>query len=149
MTRIVEARPATLFTPESANRALRYVRGVVDDLVDACARIRRAEEARKRALAGGAAAGATERERAESLRQAETDRRTARADLERIGLELEAVGVQVKEPAIGLIDFPGEIDGRRVLLCWKQGEDRVAWWHDLNAGIAGRRPIPPEAPAVL
>lgn len=149
MTRIVEARPATLFTPESANRALRYVRGVVDDLVDACARVRRAEEARKRALAGGPLAGSKERERTDALRQAESDRRTARADLERIGLELEAVGVEVKDPAIGLIDFPGEIDGRRVLLCWKQGEDRVAWWHDLNAGIAGRRPIPPETPASL
>jgi hypothetical protein len=149
MTRIVEARTATLFTPESANRALLYVRGVVDDLVDSCVRLRRAKEVRTAALAGKPSAGATERERAETLRQAEADRRAAQGDFDRIGRELESVGVQVKDPSIGLIDFPGEIDGRRVLLCWKKGEERVAWWHDLDAGIAGRRPIPPESPAVL
>ncbi len=125
MTRTVEARPPTLFTPESANRALLYVRGVVDDLVEAVGRLRRAEKARS-----------------------EIDRRAAVEALERIGRELESVGVQVKDPAIGLIDFPGEIDGRRVLLCWKKGEERVAWWHDPDAGIAGRRPIPPEAAEV-
>lgn len=149
MTRTVEARKATLFTPESANRALLYVKGVVDDLVESCVRLRRAKEARARALAGNPSAGVTERERAETLRKAEADRRSAQGDFDRIGRELESVGVTVKDPTIGLIDFPGEIDGRRVLLCWKQGEERVAFWHDLNAGIAGRRPIPPEASAAL
>lgn len=123
MTRIVEARPATLFTPESANRALSYVRAVVDDLVDAVARGRNSRDPRAK--------------------------EQAKEDFERIIRELEAVGVEVKDPSVGLIDFPGEVDGRRVLLCWKQGEERVAWWHDLNAGIAGRRPLPPEAPAAL
>jgi hypothetical protein len=121
MTRIDEPRTATLFTPESADRALLYVRAVVDDLVEASARLRRAKESRSAVEA-----------------------RAAGEALERIGLELAAVGVEVKDPRIGLIDFPGEMEGRRVCLCWKKGEDRVAWWHELDAGFAGRRPILPQ-----
>ena len=139
-------KTATLFTPESANRALPYVRVVVEDLVDACLRLRRAEESRARATSGSLSAGATPQERDETLRRAEDDRRAARADLERVGRELEAVGVEVKDPEIGLLDFPGELDGRRVCLCWKRGEDRVAFWHEPEAGFRGRRPLPAEAP---
>lgn len=54
--------------------------------------------------------------------------------------ELEALGVQLKDYARGLIDFPSMREGRVVLLCWQLGEgDRVEWWHDLEAGFAGRQ----------
>jgi hypothetical protein len=145
MTKTDEAKTATLFTPESANRALPYVKAVVEDLVEACTRLRKAEEARARAAAGSPSAGAKVREREETQRQAEDARRAARTDLDRVTRELEAVGVEVKDPETGLLDFPGELDGRRVCLCWKRGEDRVAFWHDLESGFRGRRPLPPHA----
>jgi hypothetical protein len=56
--------------------------------------------------------------------------------------ELEALGVQLKDYARGLIDFPSLRDGRVVLLCWQMGEgDHLEWWHDVEAGFAGRQPL--------
>jgi hypothetical protein len=56
--------------------------------------------------------------------------------------QLEALGVQLKDYARGLIDFPSMREGRVVLLCWQLGEgDRLEWWHDLEAGFAGRQPL--------
>ena len=56
--------------------------------------------------------------------------------------ELESLGVQLKDYSRGLIDFPALRDGRVVLLCWQLGEgDRLAWWHDVEAGFAGRQPL--------
>ena len=56
--------------------------------------------------------------------------------------ELEALGIQLKDYARGLIDFPSLRDGRVVLLCWQLGEgDEVQWWHDVDAGFAGRQPL--------
>ena len=56
--------------------------------------------------------------------------------------ELEALGVQLKDFDRGLIDFPSLRDGRVVLLCWQLGEgDELEWWHDVDAGFAGRTPL--------
>lgn len=53
--------------------------------------------------------------------------------------ELEALGVQLKDFDRGLVDFPSMRDGRVVLLCWQIGEgDELEWWHDVEAGFAGR-----------
>ncbi len=56
--------------------------------------------------------------------------------------ELEALGIQMKDFDRGLIDFPSLREGRVVLLCWQLGEgDEVEWWHDVDAGFAGRTPL--------
>ena len=55
--------------------------------------------------------------------------------------ELEALGIQLKDRRTGLIDFPSEMDGRRVLLCWRLGEESVQYWHDEQSGFAGRQPL--------
>ena len=55
--------------------------------------------------------------------------------------ELTALGVQVKDLDTGLIDFPSFRDGEEILLCWQLGEDEIAWWHTLEGGFAGRRPL--------
>jgi hypothetical protein len=56
--------------------------------------------------------------------------------------ELESLGVQLKDFERGLIDFPSLRDGRVVLLCWQLGEgDELEWWHDVDAGFAGRTPL--------
>ena len=56
--------------------------------------------------------------------------------------QLESLGVQLKDYANGLIDFPSMRDGRVVLLCWKADEgDELEWWHDVEAGFAGRQPL--------
>lgn len=56
--------------------------------------------------------------------------------------ELENLGIQIKDYGRGLIDFPSFRDGRVVLLCWQLGEgDAVEWWHEMDAGFAGRQPL--------
>jgi hypothetical protein len=58
--------------------------------------------------------------------------------------EVELMGARIKDLSSGLVDFPARRHGRDVLLCWKLGEDRVRYWHDLEAGLAGRQPLEPE-----
>ena len=55
--------------------------------------------------------------------------------------EIDAMGVQVKDLDIGLLDFPCEVDGQVVLLCWKLGEKAITHWHGVSEGFAGRKPI--------
>jgi hypothetical protein len=53
--------------------------------------------------------------------------------------QLEAWGITLRDPSIGLIDFLHKREGETVFLCWKLGEPRVEWWHPLETGIAGRQ----------
>lgn len=55
--------------------------------------------------------------------------------------EIEAIGVQVKDLDIGLLDFPCAVDGEIVLLCWKYGEEKIQYWHGMEEGFRGRKPI--------
>src|ERR1700691_1747338 len=55
--------------------------------------------------------------------------------------EIDSIGVQVKDIDIGLLDFPCEVEGRIVLLCWKMGETSITHWHGTDEGFAGRKPI--------
>ncbi len=55
--------------------------------------------------------------------------------------EIDSIGVQVKDLDIGLLDFPCEVEGRVVLLCWKMGETSITHWHGTEEGFAGRKPI--------
>lgn len=58
--------------------------------------------------------------------------------------EINAVhsfGCVIKDPGIGLLDFPAMRDGREVELCWRLGEDEIRFWHEVNAGYANRKPL--------
>ncbi len=55
--------------------------------------------------------------------------------------EIDSIGVQVKDLDIGLLDFPCDVDGRIILLCWKLGEKSITHWHGTQEGFAGRKPI--------
>ena len=68
--------------------------------------------------------------------------------------ELEDLGVKVRDIDMGLIDFPSLLDGEEIYLCWKLGEEHVAFWHRPDEGFAGRKPLdepgsepaPPQGP---
>ena len=55
--------------------------------------------------------------------------------------ELTAVGCELKDANMGLVDFIGRHDGRDIYLCWHLGEERIESWHELHSGFSGRRPI--------
>ena len=63
--------------------------------------------------------------------------RTLRAELE----HLAEIGVVLRDPESGLLDFLGEVEGRRVWLCWRLGEERVGHFHELDSGFAARKPL--------
>lgn len=116
-----------IFTPGEANRTLPLVRSIVADIL-ACGRA-----IRERAELGD---GRTDTARSNELR-------------ERLGEllgELSRIGCEYKDWDFerGLVDFPGEVGGVRVLLCWRSDEPEVAHYHGHFDGFAGRRPIPPE-----
>ncbi|HTZ04910.1 MAG TPA: DUF2203 domain-containing protein [Gaiellaceae bacterium] len=128
------------FTPDEANAALAEVRPLVERMVEA----RRAHAAaleRQEELEGhirGNGGGIPPATLAEAAAEVDAEGRK----LTRIVDELGELGVQVKDPDEGLVDFPALRRGETVLLCWKLGEDEIRYWHGLEDGFAGRRPLP-------
>lgn len=59
--------------------------------------------------------------------------------LERDMGQLQSLGIVLRDPSIGLIDFHHQREGETVFLCWKLGEAKVEWWHPVHTGIAGRK----------
>jgi hypothetical protein len=56
-------------------------------------------------------------------------------------LELAQLGIVVRDIDRGLIDFPAVLEGREVYLCWMLDEETIGFWHDLESGYGGRRPL--------
>ena len=115
------------FTPTQANRTLPLVRRIVADLL---ARGRELRSLAPRLTEPPA------RRRAMALEQ----------EIRDLAEELEGIGCAYKDWGFdkGLVDFPSEIEGRAVLLCWRSDEPELRWYHTPEAGFAGRTPIPPE-----
>ena len=61
--------------------------------------------------------------------------------LRTLAMELDRFGCELKDPDTGLIDFLCLRDGREVYLCWRLGEERINYWHEIQAGFAGRQPL--------
>ena len=130
------------FTPESANDALDEIRSLVEELVAHRRAQQRAQDERQELAAKIAGnGGGIDAQRLSDL-EAEVER-------ERIGIarcvnEIHERGAIVKDLDEGLVDFPAEREGEEILLCWRLGEEDVAFWHGLEEGFAGRRPLEPE-----
>lgn len=63
------------------------------------------------------------------------------SEIESLVAEIEKLGCEFKGIDLGLVDFPADIDGRTVLLCWQYGEKSVGFWHPTDEGFAGRRAL--------
>ncbi len=72
-------------------------------------------------------------------RRAERDK--ALQDTQDTLTEIDEIGVQVKDLDKGLLDFPSVMEGKSILLCWKLGEPEIGYWHSVEEGYAGRKPI--------
>ncbi len=63
-------------------------------------------------------------------------------EIGKLTTEFHELGIELKDYSRGLIDFPSMRDGHVVLLCWQLGEDeQIEWWHEIEAGFAGRQPL--------
>ncbi len=127
-----------LYTVDHANRALLLVRRIVQDIVQ---EHRRWQEA----IGELDLLGASTPSEFPDPRITALERRIQQLarDIDGYQRELDQLGIQLKDRGIGLIDFPSEMDGRPVLLCWRLGEPSVQFWHDIDAGFAGRQPLSP------
>jgi hypothetical protein len=130
------------FTPEEANAALERVRPLAETLVEQRRELLRVGSALG-AVRGTVAGNGGSLDPESVARLQETAERVA-AELAGVVEELDALGLQVKDLDKGLIDFPAQHpeSGETVLLCWELGEDSVAYWHGLEDGYAGRKPLP-------
>ena len=128
------------FTPEEANAALAEVRPLVAEMVEQrrlhVTALERQEELEAHIRGNGG--GIPPAELAEAAAEVE---RLAR-ELASVVDEITARGAEVKDMDEGLVDFPALRRGETVLLCWKLGEAAVGYWHPLEDGFAGRRPLP-------
>jgi hypothetical protein len=123
-----------IFSVEEANSLLPEVQTIVRSIQRAHRAVQKFQAAVKEAAAGAEHGGGG---MVGGSRYA-----SALTDLSLRVNELESLGVQLKDYSRGLIDFPALRDGRVVLLCWQLGEgDRLEWWHDVEAGFAGRQPL--------
>jgi hypothetical protein len=131
-----------IFTQEEANDALEVVRPLVVRLVAARRRFvqlaGRLQQVEGRVAGNG---GGLDPERVQELQEQAAE---VGAEIAVLVGELEAAGVQVKDLDQGLIDFPAHHpeSHETVLLCWQLGEDGVQWWHGVEEGFVGRKPLP-------
>jgi len=114
---------------------LPLVRRIAQDIVDQYSRWRETVTAFEVAAAG---AQSTLPGEAESLQR---EAQALAKEIDRYLEELAELGVEAKGLDLGLVDFPGEIDGRRVYLCWRVGEPTVQYWHEIEDGFSGRQPL--------
>jgi hypothetical protein len=131
---------ARYFTPEEANALLPEVRPVAERLVGhrrsmAVAAARRARFVQRIAGNGGDFDPQEQRGLEEEFER-------EGASVAACVAQLEELGVLVKDLDRGLVDFPAVRGDEEVLLCWEVGEEEVAYWHGVDEGFAGRKPLP-------
>lgn len=123
-----------LFTVEEANSLLPSVRPIVRSIQRSHRRLVKFQTAARQAAEGAESGGGGFQDGPRYARLL--------VELSTSAGQLESLGIQLKDYHQGLIDFPSMRDGRVVLLCWKADEgDQVEWWHDVEAGFAGRQPL--------
>lgn len=123
-----------LFELDEAERMLPLVRSIVKGMID--------DHAERQRLLERLDARGDDDPPDRSRLSAEIDSLTEK--LVEAADELQELGVEFKGIDLGLVDFPSRRDGELVYLCWRYGEDRIAYWHPVHAGYAGRRPIEPD-----
>jgi len=116
------------FTPAEARKTLPLVRKIVKDIFDASREMR--------LIADEVGSWVENDSRIQKLAD----------EIEGFMLELQEIGCYYKDWnfSIGLVDFPAIIDGKEVYLCWKSDEDDILYYHEIEAGFAGRKLIPQE-----
>lgn len=134
-------KPERVFTVAEANRTLPLVRRITQDIQETYTRFaEKAQRFHRLWPEGGEGLSGPHREELEVLRDELERDQDALVGYQR---ELEKLGVLLKGPEQGLVDFPSDRDGRIVFLCWKLGEPEIAHWHEIEDGFSGRQPLEP------
>ena len=127
-----------LFTIDEATALLPRLREVLPELQDkkqALDRLRHELEEATQAAAGNGHL------QAEELSQKRREAQVLAERLNKLLAEVNELGCELKGLEEGLIDFPTQREGRTVYLCWRLGEEQIAYWHELDTGFGGRQPL--------
>ena len=130
---------ARYFTLEEANEALSEVRPLTEELVGhrrALVELQERQAALVTRIAGNG--GNVEPHELEEVQEQLDDEV---AGIAKCVARIHEVGALVKDLDDGLVDFPARLDGEEVLLCWRLGEDEIGFWHGLDEGFSGRKPL--------
>jgi hypothetical protein len=129
----------THFTVQEANAALAEVRPLAELLVAHREELRtaRAQHGELVMRVAGNGSGVDPQELVDLDDQIATEL----AGVARCVNGIHALGALVKDPDSGLVDFPAQVGGEEAFLCWQLGEDEIAYWHGLEEGFAGRKPL--------
>jgi hypothetical protein len=128
-----------LFTLEEANATVTELRPIVERAVSHRQKLAEAQRLQAALVMriggnGGDLQPSDLREAAEAIQR-------EAAELTECVERIDAAGAQIKSLEEGLLDFPSLRDDEEVLLCWKLGEDEIAYWHGVDEGFAGRKPL--------
>jgi hypothetical protein len=129
-----------LFTIEEANATLPLVRAIATDLATLSREVIERRE-RLATLHKNRRPSKSQDAYSEELSQIEDELTKDSERLHEYVEELRALGVEPKNGPEGLIDFPCQMEGRVVYLCWKLGESEILHWHELDAGYRGRQSL--------
>jgi hypothetical protein len=132
--------PPRYFTAEQANEALGEVRPLTEELVEhrrALLELQELQSSLNQRIAGNG--GNVEPRELQDV-QERLDEEVA--GIARCVARIHEAGALVKDLDAGLVDFPARREGLEVLLCWRLGEDEVGYWHGLEEGFSGRKPLP-------
>jgi hypothetical protein len=142
MTAQKRARSKKFYTVDEANGMLPLLRSILRDITELAQELRERNDRLSRVqVPTPKAIGDAHREELLEM-QAELERGQER--MREYEEELKSLNVELKDHMTGLIDFPCMLDGRPVFLCWRLGEPEVAFWHELDAGFAGRKKLAKE-----
>ena len=122
--------PARYFTLEQANAIVRAIRPLMGEILE----IRQSILARQPLVwpvVARAAGNGGNREASQTVKEFQR--------LDHLVREIQATGAVLKDLNTGLVDFPALRDGREVYLCWRFDEEQIAYWHETDAGFAGRK----------
>jgi hypothetical protein len=127
------------FTPEEANEALAELGPLAEQMVE---HRRELTDAQGRRAALGAQVGTNGGDLTPSdFAEADEELERSAAALAECIERIQAAGVLIKDLDRGLLDFPALRDGEEILLCWHVGEDEIRYWHGVEEGFAGRKPL--------
>jgi hypothetical protein len=121
-------RPRRCFTLKEANRSLPLVNRIVRDIVNAHEQASQLQAKMEEGTPNEAA-------------KLQGQLREILQRLQDYVDELDGIGIELKDYEMGLVDFPAHHRGHDIFLCWKMGEEKIEYWHEVDTGFAGRQPV--------
>lgn len=128
------------FDVDEANAALQEVAPLLATLADQRAELIRLRD-HSLATSSSPAGGSGETADPEEIRRTRLRMQGVIDQMSAAVARIDALGISLRDIERGLIDFPALVSGRQVWLCWQLGESDIAYWHELDSGFGGRRPL--------